>query len=89
MKNKTCACLQCKKEGKNPHPLYSETLNKTVVVQICDEHFAIFKKAGVNPRFDNHPEIKWQQTVDVIKKQTPSKDQIPQNLEGDEDYESE
>ena len=55
-----CAVIpQCKKEGKNSFEIYSETLGKTVIIMLCDEHLAMYKKAGVNPKFYNHPEIKW------------------------------
>jgi len=62
-----CAVLQCKKEGRNSFEIYSETLNKTVIIMLCDDHLVVYKKAGINPKFHNHPEIKYQIIDDKSK----------------------
>jgi len=45
-----CAVLGCKKEGKHSFGIYSETLNKMCIVNLCEEHLEMQKKAGVNPK---------------------------------------
>lgn len=70
----------CKKEGRNSFEIYSETLGKTVIIMLCDDHLAMYKKSGVNPKFHNHPEIKWQTIIDKNKVLTPAPE-IPEEPE--------
>ncbi len=70
---------QCKKEGRNSFEIYSETLNKEVIIILCDDHLAQYKKAGAHPKFHNHPEIKWQTTMD--KNKITQKIEIPEEKE--------
>lgn len=72
---------QCKKEGKNSFEIYSETLGKTVIIMLCDEHLAIYKKAGVNPKFHNHPEIKWKKEENNSAKLALAKSEIIEEKE--------